>query len=123
MTAKKLNHHQAHWFLYLAYFNFKLIHCPGRSMGKPDALSQRLNHSNKASDNKDVVLLRLELLVIRAFEGVQLEGPERDILREICQGNQKSDQKEPVAKTARELGQTSDKIICFVEWSEDRGLL
>jgi len=28
-----------------------------------------------------------------------------------------------VAKTAKELGQTSDKIVCFVEWSEDRGLL
>jgi len=42
ITAKKLNHCQAHWFLYLACFNFKLIHCPERSMGKPDALLQRL---------------------------------------------------------------------------------
>jgi len=38
MTAKKLNRRQAHWSLYLACFNFKLTHCPGRSMGKPDAL-------------------------------------------------------------------------------------
>jgi len=57
MTAKKLNHRQAHWSLYLAHFNFKLIHCPGRSMEKPDALSQRLDHGKGASDNKDVVLL------------------------------------------------------------------
>jgi len=28
MMAKKLNRRQAHWFLYLACFNFRLIHCP-----------------------------------------------------------------------------------------------
>jgi len=57
MTAKKLNRCQAHWSLYLAHFNFKLIHHPGRSMGKPDVLLQRLDHNNGASDNKDVVFL------------------------------------------------------------------
>jgi len=50
-----------------------------------------------------VVLLQLELFVIQALEGVQLEELEKDILREICQGNQKGDQKEPVAKAVREL--------------------
>ena len=84
MTAKKLNCHQAHWSLYLAHFDFKLIYCPERSMGKPDVLLWRLDHGNGASDNEDVVLLQLELFAIRALEGVQLEGPERDILREIC---------------------------------------
>ena len=72
-------------------------------MGKPDALSQRLDHGKGASDNKDVVLLRPELFAIQALKGVQLEGPERDILREIRQENQKGDQEEPVAKAAREL--------------------
>jgi len=42
MTAKKLNCCQARWSLYLAQFDFKLIHCPRQSMGKPDVLSQRL---------------------------------------------------------------------------------
>jgi len=46
MTAKKLNRHQAHWSLYLACFDFKLVHCPGRCMGKPDALSRRPDHGN-----------------------------------------------------------------------------
>jgi len=31
MMAKKLNHRQARWSLYLAYFDFKLIHRPGCS--------------------------------------------------------------------------------------------
>ena len=64
MTAKKLNCRQARWSLYLAHFDFKLVHCPGRCMGKPDALSQRPDHGNGASDNEDVVLLRPELLAI-----------------------------------------------------------
>jgi len=62
-------------------------------------------------------------LVIRALEGIQLEGLERDILREICQGNQKGNQEEPVAKAARELQQALSKMVHSAEWSEDKGLL
>jgi len=57
MTAKKLNCRQVRWSLYLARFNFRLVHCPGRCIGKLDALSQRPDHGNGASDNEDVVLL------------------------------------------------------------------
>jgi len=87
MTAKKLNCRQAHWSLYLAHSNFKLIHYLGHSMRKPDMLSQRLDYGNGASNNKDMVLLQLELLAIQARERVQLEGLEKDILQEIHQGN------------------------------------
>ena len=57
MTAKKLNRHQARWFLHLARFDFLLHHRPGRTMGKPDALSRRANHGNGALDNENIVLL------------------------------------------------------------------
>jgi len=123
MTAKKLNHCQARWSLYLAHFDFKLTHCPERCIGKPDALSRRLDHGKGASNNEDVVLLRPELLAIRALEGVQMEGPEKDILKEIRQGNQRGDQEEPVAKAARELWQAASKTIRSAEWSEEEGLL
>ena len=123
MMAKKLNRHQARWSLYLACFNFKLIHHPGHFMGKPDVLLQRLDHGNGASDNENVILLWPELLAIQALKGVQLEGLEKDILREICQENQKEDQEEPVAKAARELRQASSKMVCSAEWSKDKGLL
>ena len=123
MTAKKLNCRQARWSLYLARFDFKLIHYPRRSMGKPDALSQRLDHSNGASDNENVVLLQPELIAVQALEGLHLEGPERNILREIRQGNQKGDQEEPVAKAARELQQTSSKMVYSAEWLEEDGVL
>jgi len=62
-------------------------------------------------------------LVIQALEGIQLEGLEKDILREICQENQKSDQEEPVAKAARELRQASSKTVYSTEWLEDEELL
>ena len=45
------------------------------------------------------------------------------MLREICQGNQKGDQKEPVVKAARELQQTSSKTVHSAEWSEDDRVL
>jgi len=80
MTAKKLNRRQARWSLYLARFDFKLTHRPGCSMGKPDTLSRRPDHGKGTSDNEDVVLLQPELLAIRALEGIQSEGPEKDIL-------------------------------------------
>jgi len=45
------------------------------------------------------------------------------MLREICQGNQKGDQEEPIAKVVRELWQASNKTVCSAEWSEDDGVL
>src|SRR5215813_8420998 len=40
-TAKKLNRRQSRWSLFLSRFDYALHHRPGRSMGKPDALSRR----------------------------------------------------------------------------------
>ena len=78
-------------------------------------MSWRLDHGKGTSDNEDVILLRPELFAIRALEEIQSEGPEKDILREIRRENQKGDQKEPVAKAARELRQTLGKTVCSAE--------
>jgi len=69
-------------------------------MGKPDTLSRRANHGNGASDNKNIVLLRLEFLAVRALEGVELTGVEQKILSNIRKGNWNRDQEEPIAKAA-----------------------
>ena len=71
----------------------------------------------------DVPLQRPELIAVRALEGLHLEGLERDMLREIRQGNQRGEQKEPVAKAARELRQASSKMVRSAEWSEEDGVL
>jgi len=87
MMAKKLNCHQARWSLHLARFDFLLHHRPGRTMGKPDALSRRADHKNRASDNENVVLLRPEFLAVHALEGVELTGVEQKILSDIRKRN------------------------------------
>jgi len=123
MTAKKLNRHQARWSLHLARFDFLLHHRPGRTIGKPDALSRRADHGNRASNNEDVVLLRPEFLAVRALEGVELTGVEQKILSDIRKGNQNGDQEEPIAKAARELRRSANGTVHSAEWSNIDGLL
>jgi len=103
ITAKKLNHRQARWSLYLARFDFLLHHHPRRIMGKPDALSRRADHRNGALNNKNIVLLQPEFLAVRVLEGVELTGMEQKILSNIRKENQNRDQEEPIAKVTREL--------------------
>ena len=121
--AKKLNYYQACWSLYLARFNFLLHHCPERTMSKLDVLSRRADHGNRALNNENIVLLRLKSLVVRALEGVQLTGKEQKILSDICKGNHNRDQEESIAKAARELRDSSNRAVYFLEWSNINGLL
>jgi len=123
MMAKKLNRHQARWSLHLARFDFLLHHCPGRTMGKLDALSRRADHGNGASDNENIVLLRPKFLVVCALEGVELTGIEQKILSNICKGNRNGDQEEPIAKAARELWSSANEAVHSSEWSNVDGLL
>jgi len=123
MTAKKLNCRQARWSLHLARFDFLLHHCPGHTMGKPDALSRRADHGNGASDNENIVLLRLEFLAVRALEGVELTGIEQKILSDICKGNRNRNQEEPIAKAVQELRNSTNEAVHSLEWSNVDGLL
>jgi len=123
MTAKKLNRRQARWSLHLARFDFLLHHRPERTMGKPDALLRRADHGNRAFDNENVVLLRLEFLVVRALEEVELTGVEQKILSDIRKGNRNGDQEEPIAKAAQELRRSANGTVHSSEWSNIDGLL
>src|SRR6202012_1418967 len=51
MGAQNLNRRQARWSLYLSRFNFLMHHRPGKSAGKPDALSRRVDHQSGSIDN------------------------------------------------------------------------
>jgi len=71
MTAKKLNCHQARWSLYLAYFDFKLIHHPGHSMEKPDVLFVR---ATRAQDSRRI----LSYITVCGYDTTHLqENPQR----------------------------------------------
>jgi hypothetical protein len=122
-TAQKLNRRQAQWSLYLSQFDFVLFHKPGRSMGKPDALSQRADHGDRSGDNKDVTLLRPELFTTRALEGLTAEGEEQDILQDIRKGNWAGTHKDAVARAAQELKKSARKSLRSAEWRESQDLL
>jgi len=92
-------------------------------MGKPDALSRKANHGNRASDNKNIVLLRPEFLVVHALEEVELAGVEQKILSNICKGNWNGDQEEPIAKAVRQLQSSANGTVHSLEWSNIDGLL
>ena len=105
-SAKKLNHRQARWSFFLARFYFVLHHRPGKSMGKPDALSRRADHGDGLNDNSNLTLLTLGFFAVCALEGLELFGEERELLKDICKGTGEGDHKEAVAKVVRELKAT-----------------
>jgi len=83
MMAKKLNHYQAHWFLYLAHFNFTLCYQLEQSIEKPNILSWGPDHGTRAGDNKSIILLQLEFFAVWALEGVKLTEEEQKVLFDI----------------------------------------
>src|SRR5271156_3480799 len=103
MKAKKLNCRQARWSLFLACFDFVMHHQPGNSMGKPDALSRRADDGSGAKDNENIVLLTPDFLAVRALEGVELVGEERNLLKEIRREMDNGEMEEAVTKAVKEL--------------------
>src|ERR1700689_1765091 len=123
MMAKQRNRHQAQWSLFLARFNFVLHHKPGCTMGKPDALSRRADHGNGAEDNSDIVLLTPKLFAICALKGLELSGPEINILHDIRKGIKAPLEEESVAKAVQELRKSSTKSLCTGEWTDSEGVI
>ena len=123
MTARKLNWIQAWWSLLLARFDFLLHHQTGKTMGKSNALSRRSDHGSGADDNWNLTLLTLSLFAVRALEGLQLVGEERDILKEIRHEMEVEDQEEVVIMAVKELKKSLARSIWSSEWSMENGLL
>jgi len=123
ITAKKLNRRQVRWSLHLARFDFLLHYRPGRTMGKPDTLSRRADHGNGASDNENIVLLRLEFLAVSSALRLSVPPLLEHVLSDIRKGNRNGDQKEPIAKAARELWNFANEAVHSLEWSNVDGLL
>ena len=122
MTAKKLNRRQARWSLYLSRFDFSLHHRPGKSSGKPDALSRRPDHSKGENDNKDTVMLKPEYFKIQALKQghVLLSGQEKPLLSRI---RNSKDYDESVVKAVEELRKSGSTRLDGAEWAEEQGLI
>ena len=123
MSAKKLNRRQARWSLTLARFDFLMHHRPGKSMGKSDALSRRADHGDGSNDNQDLTLLTPNFFAIRATEGLEVVGEERQLLKLIRKGVAEAELEDTVSQAVKSLKSMPGKSVHSSEWSEANGLV
>jgi len=114
MQAQTLNRRQARWSLYLSRFNFVLHHRPGRSSGKPDALSRRADHQIDQPDNQGQILLSPSMFEVRATGGVVLRTQDTEFMQRIKKGTAMLKESEIEA-----LKKGSAKE----EWREEEGVI
>ena len=98
-------------------------HRPGKTMGKSDALSRRADHGSGAEDNRDITLLTPNFFAVRALEGLEVEGQERELLKLIRKETRDGELEVAVGKVAEALKSSSAKSIHSSEWSEVDGIL
>jgi len=116
MTSQKLNCRQARWALYLLRFNFTLKHILGKSMGKADGLSRRLDwQEGVEKDNENRKLVKLEW--IRGVETII----EEENLKERIKRAQEGDEK--VVKAVEELKKAGVKMLKDEEWKIENGIV
>ena len=120
MKAQKLNQRQARWLLYLSRFDFALKHIAGKSMGRVDSLSKRVDWAEGVKrDNKNQVMLKKEWVEVRAMEQL-VEGPEEDIVKKIKEARNKD---EEVIKAVEEMKKAGVKTLRDEEWQIEEGLV
>ena len=114
MINQKLNCRQARWALYLSQFNFALKHIPGKSMGKTDGLSKRLDWQERVEkNNKDQKLIKPEW--IRVAKTIIEEENLKKRIKKAQEGDKK------VVKAVEELKRAGIKMLKDEEWEiEDR---
>ena len=74
-------------------------------------------------DNQNLTLLTPNLFAMRALEGLQAVGEEKDILKEIRRRMEVEDQEEVVITVVKELKKSLAKSVRSSEWSLENGLL
>ena len=113
MKTQKLNRRQARWSLYLSRFDFALKHVAGKSMGRADSLSRRVDWAEGVEkDNENQIMLKEEWLEVRAMERL-IEGPEEEIVRKIKEARDKD---EEVIKAVEEMKKAGVKMLRNEEW-------
>ena len=115
-----MNQRQARWSLYLSRFDFALKHIAGKSMGRADSLSRRVNWAEGVErDNENQVMLKREWIEVRAMEQL-VEGPEEEIMKKIKEARDKD---EEVIKVVEEMKKTGVKTLRDEEWQIEEGLV
>jgi hypothetical protein len=102
---------------------FIMHHRPGKTMGKSDALSRRADHGDGSEDNRDLTLLTPNFFVVRALEGLEVVGEERDLLQLIRRETKGEELEDTVKQAVKALKSTSARSIRSSEWTEADGVL
>ena len=92
-------------------------------MGKSDALSRRADHGDGSEDNRDLTLLTPNFFAVRALEGVEVVGQERDLLWLIRRETKGEELEDTVKQAVKALKSTSARSIRSSEWTEADGVL
>jgi hypothetical protein len=92
-------------------------------MGKSDALSRRADHGNGSNDNQDLTLLTPNFFAIRAMEGLEVVGEERELLKLIRKGVAEAELEDTVSQAVKTLKSMPGKSVHSSEWSEANGLV
>ena len=106
--------------LYLSRFDFTLKHIAGKSMGRADSLSRRVDWAEGVEkDNENQVMLKEEWLEVRAMEPL-IEGPEEEIVKTIKEARDKD---EEVIKVVEKMKKAGVKMLRDEEWQIEEGLV
>ena len=70
-----------------------------------------------------MVLLTPNFFAVRALEGLQMVGEERDLLKEIRHKMETGNKEEVVIKAIKELMKSSTKSVKSAEWLLENGIL
>ena len=120
MKAQKLNRRQLRWSLYLSRFDFTLKHVAGKSMGRADSLSRRIDWAEEVEkDNENQTMVKKEWLEVRMMEQL-IEGPEEEIVKKIKEARDKN---EEVIKVVEEMKKAGVKMLRNEEWEIEEGLV
>ena len=92
----------------MSRFDFALRHVVGKSMGRADSLSRRVDWAEGVEkDNKNQVMVKEEWLEVRVMERL-IEGPEEEIIKRI---KEVRDKNEKVIKVVEEMKRAGVKTI------------
>ena len=120
MKAQKLNQRQTRWSLYLSRFDFTLKHIAGKSIGRADSLSRRVDWAEEVErDNENQVMLKKEWLEIRSIEQL-VEGLEKEIVKRIKEARDKD---KKVIKVVEEMKKAGVKMLRDEEWQIEERLV
>ena len=110
MTTKQLSRRQARWSEYLSRFDFQIMYRPGKSGGKPDALTRRSQDLPKGEDDPRIKIQHQVVLKPRNLE-LLANGLADEPLEENVEA---SEQSEPL-----EIASDQDEIKTLEElWQE-----